>query len=593
MFRKLKKLNHSYGTLLIMRKNLPVTNVETKVRDNQYLISKTDMKGRLIYANPAFIEVSGFTRDELIGKPHNIIRHPDMPPAAFADLWKTLKEGKPWLGLVKNRRKDGGFYWVLANAFPVVENGEVTCYASVRVKPSEEQVRAAEQFYAQINAGRAKGYGVEQGQRVRRGWRRLADLITLPFGSGLRVSVIRMKVAALLAIGSSAYFAATGGMPSEWQWYAWPLIGLLTLGMFAQGFTLTRRVLRSVDQMAETARQISAGNLATDVGQINHNDELGRVLFCLDIMRKSLISISDDVQIGVTATGHTAQVLFANNTHLSARTEDQASSLQETAAAMEELTATVKQNSDNAHVAAGLADESMRIASQGGKVVSEVVETMDGIRESSRKISEIVTLIEGIAFQTNILALNAAVESARAGEAGKSFAVVAGEVRNLALKSSQAAKEVKGLIDESTQRVSIGSEQAARAGATMQEIVDSVRRVTDIMGEISTASVEQSAGLVQINQAIGQMDGVTQQNAALVHDLGQTVRTLSLEAENLGEAIGVLNTGLNKEGRPASLDARPGRAAARPESMRTSAAANEPTATPHVERARRQAIGNS
>ena len=153
--------------------------------------------------------------------------------------------------------------------------------------------------------------------------------------------------------------------------------------------------------------------------------------------------------------------------------------------------------------------------------------------------------------------------------------------------------KVKGLIDESTQRVTVGSEQAARAGATMQEIVDSVRRVTDIMGEISTASVEQSAGLVQINQAIGQMDGVTQQNAALVHDLGQTVRTMSLEAENLGEAIGVLNTGLKKEGRPASLDGRSGRANVRAESMRTSAATNEPSAAPHVEHARRQAIGNS
>ncbi|WP_397474175.1 methyl-accepting chemotaxis protein [Pusillimonas sp.] len=575
-----------------MRKNLPVTNVETKVRENQYLISKTDMKGRLIYANPAFIEVSGFSRDELMGKAHNIIRHPDMPPAAFADLWKTLKAGKPWLGLVKNRRKDGGFYWVLANAYPVMENGEVTCYASVRVKPTEEQVRQAEQFYADINAGRAKGYGVVQGQRVRRGWRRLADLAALPFSRGLRISVMRMSLAAFLAIGASAYFAATGGVPQEWQWVAWPLIGLLTAGMFAQGYSLSRRVLQSIDKMAETARQVSAGNLTTELGQGNQNDELGRVTFYLDIMRKSLISISDDVQIGVTATGHSAQVLFANNTHLSARTEDQASSLQETAAAMEELTATVKQNSDNAHVAAGLADESMRIARQGGKVVAKVVETMDGIRDSSRKISDIVTLIEGIAFQTNILALNAAVESVRAGEAGKSFAVVAGEVRNLALKSSQAAKEVKGLIDESTGRVTIGSEQAARAGATMQEIVDSVQRVTDIMGEIFTASVEQSSGLEQINQAIGQMDGVTQQNAELVHDLGQTVRTLSLEAENLGDAIGVLNTGLNKEGRPASLDGRHGRSS-RPEPRRSAPAANEPSATGSLGHAPRRAIGSS
>ncbi len=535
-----------------MRKNLPITDVETKVRDDQYLISKTDMKGRIIYANPAFIEVSGFHRDELIGKAHNIIRHPDMPPEAFADLWKTLQAGKPWLGLVKNRRKDGGFYWVLANAYPVVEDGQVTCYASVRVKPTDEQVRAAEQFYADINAKRHTGYTVKEGQKVRAGWRRLLDVAALPFHNGLRASMFRMSAMGVAAIAGASYFAATGGVPADWAWAAWPVLGLLTAGMLGYGWVVAKRIVDSLEDAAQVARQIAAGNLTAELAN-KAGGEVSRLSFYLDIMRKSLISISDDVQLGVSATSHAAQVLYASNTNLSARTEDQASSLQETAAAMEELTVTVKQNSDNAHTAARLAQESMDIAQRGGSVVSEVVGTMEGIHGSSRKISDIVTLIEGIAFQTNILALNAAVESARAGEAGKSFAVVAGEVRNLALKSSQAAKEVKGLIDESSARISAGSEQAARAGATMQEIVDSVRRVTDLVGEISTASLEQSAGLLQINQAIGQMDIVTQQNANLVQDLGHTVRSLSGEAENLAQAIAVLNTGLKKEGRPSGI----------------------------------------
>ncbi|HUH88000.1 MAG TPA: methyl-accepting chemotaxis protein [Pusillimonas sp.] len=579
-----------------MRKNLPITNVETPVREDQYLISKTDMKGRIIYANPAFIEVSGFHRDELLGKAHNIIRHPDMPPAAFADLWETLKQGKPWIGVVKNRRKDGGYYWVLANAYPVVENGEVTCYASVRVKPSEEQVRAAEKFYADINAGRPGGYGVKQGQRVRVGWRRLIDYSAMPFQNNLRMGLVRMVAAGFIAAGVAGYFALTGGVPEQWLWAFWSGLGLLAAGGIWQAVAVQRRVVNAIKNIAETARQISAGNLTTYIAQGSQKNELDRMGFYLDIMRKSLISIGDDVQNGVRATSHTAQVLFANNTHLSARTEDQAASLQQTAAAMEELTATVKQNSDNAHVAARLADDSMRIARQGGNVVAEVVETMDGIHDSSRKISDIVNLIEGIAFQTNILALNAAVESARAGEAGKSFAVVAGEVRNLALKSSQAAKEVKHLIDESTSRVTIGSEQAARAGATMQEIVDSVQRVTDIMGEISTASVEQSVGLVQINQAVGQMDGVTQRNAELVHDLGQTVRTLSAEAENLGEAIGVLNTGLKKEGRPAPIDGRQGKGRAPRQPAQQQPwhdAANEPSANEKLSHNKPRAIRSS
>ncbi|HLS51783.1 MAG TPA: methyl-accepting chemotaxis protein, partial [Burkholderiaceae bacterium] len=228
-------------------------------------------------------------------------------------------------------------------------------------------------------------------------------------------------------------------------------------------------------------------------------------------------------------------------------TEDQAASLQETAAAMEEITVTVQQNSDNAQLAAQLANESMEIAERGGHVVNDVVNTMENIQQGSREISDIVTLIEGIAFQTNILALNAAVESARAGEAGKSFAVVAAEVRNLALRSSDAAKEVKALIDQSNARISTGSEQVALAGKTMAEIVDSVERVSAIMAEISTASSEQSTGILQINQAIGQMELVTQQNANLVHELGNTVNTLTTETQELNETIGVFNTGHNKQ----------------------------------------------
>lgn len=536
-----------------MRKNFPITNIETKVRDDQYLISITDLKGRLTYANPAFVEISGFEREELIGKAHNIIRHPDMPPEAFADLWETLKAHKPWLGMVKNRRKDGGFYWVLANAYPLFENGEVTSYASVRVQASEEQIRGAQAFYDDVNAGQAGGYTVKQGQRVRRGWRRLVDVAALPFQNTLRMRMLKMMMLAIGSIGVASYLAATGGVPPESQGLFWAAIGLATTASAWYGWRIATRVHHSLENIARVARQIAAGNLTIEL-ESDADPDIRKLNFYLDIMRKGLIGISDDVQAGVAATGHASQVLYANNANLSARTEEQASSLQETAAAMEELTVTVKQNADNAHLANKLADNSMQIARRGGAVVSEVVDTMHGIHSSSSKIGDIVSMIEGIAFQTNILALNAAVESARAGEAGKSFAVVAGEVRNLSLKSSQAAKEIKVLIDESVARIATGSEQAERAGATMQQIVDSVTKVTDIMAEISTASVEQSSGLEQINQAIGQMDRVTHENGALVQDLGQTVRNLSAEAENLSDAIGVLKTGKLHTAKPAFLN---------------------------------------
>ncbi len=525
-----------------MRINHPVNSTETKLRPDQYLISKTDTKGRITYANPAFIEISGYTREELIGQPHNLIRHPDMPPAAFQDLWDSMHARKPWLGLVKNRRKDGGFYWVLANVVPIYEHGEVVGYASVRVQPTQEQIDAAQEFYDDINAGRAGGYTVKHGQRVRAGWRRVFDVAALPFAKTLRAGMFRMAALSTAAIAVTSWFALTGGVPAPYQGWALAGIGAATLASLAYGWRIAQRVVMPLEGAAKIARQVASGNLQIDI-DADQEGEVGNLYFYLDMMRKSLLGIANDVHGGAYATARMAQILDTSNTNLSARTEDQAASLQETAASMEELTVTVKQNADNAHLASQLADDSMQIAQRGGAVVGDVVNTMQGIHDSSRKISDIVSLIEEIAFQTNILALNAAVESARAGEAGRGFAVVAGEVRSLAQKSSQAAKEIKTLIDESVERMAVGSEHAARAGQTMQEIVDSVRRVTDIMGEISTASVEQSSGLEQINQAIAQMDGVTHQNAALVQDLGNTVRALTAEAGGLRQAIEVLNTG--------------------------------------------------
>lgn len=530
-----------------MRKNFPITQIETKVRPDQYLISKTDTKGRITYANPAFIEISGYTRDELIGKAHNVIRHPDMPPAAFQDLWDTLQAGKPWLGMVKNRRKDGGYYWVLANAAPVYEHGEITGYASVRIKASDEQIAAAQAFYDDINAGTNHGYTVKAGQRVRAGWRRGLDVLALPFAPTLMAGMFRMAALSTATIIIATWFAASGGVPANY--HAWVLGGIAaaTAVSLAYGWRIAQRIVQPLDGAARIARQIAAGNLNIDI-DAEQKGEVGKLYFYMDMMRKSLLGIATDVHAAARATAHTAQLLDSNNIHLSARTEDQAASLQETAASMEELTVTVRQNADNAKLASELADASMQTARRGGAVVQDVVNTMQGIHDSSREIGDIVALIEEIAFQTNILALNAAVESARAGEAGKGFAVVAGEVRSLAQKSSVAAKEIKVLIDESVNRMAAGSHQAAHAGRTMEEIVESVRRVTDIMSEISTASVEQSTGLEQINQAINQIDGVTYQNAALVNQLRDTVRALAGEADNLKLSIEVLNTRQQENG---------------------------------------------
>ncbi|ARP94305.1 methyl-accepting chemotaxis protein [Bordetella genomosp. 13] len=299
-----------------------------------------------------------------------------------------------------------------------------------------------------------------------------------------------------------------------------------------------RLVVRPLVEAGQHFDKIAAGDLTSRV-EVRNNNEIGQLFSALKRMQESLTRTVSAVRRGVDEINVGAQEISAGNTDLSSRTEEQAASLEETAASMEELASTVKQNADNARQANQLAASASQVAERGGAAVSEVVNTMDGISASSRKISEIVSVIDGIAFQTNILALNAAVEAARAGEQGKGFAVVAGEVRSLAQRSAQAAKEIKVLIEDSVSKVGTGSQQVERAGATMQEIVASVKRVTDIMGEISAASEEQSSGIDQVNRAVSQMDEVTQQNAALVEEAAAAAGSLQEQAQRLAEAVAV------------------------------------------------------
>jgi len=256
-------------------------------------------------------------------------------------------------------------------------------------------------------------------------------------------------------------------------------------------------------------------------------------------MNDSLLKIVREVRLGTDTIATASTQIASGNLDLSSRTEEQASSLEETASAMEELTSTVKQNADNARQANQLAVSASAVAQEGGDVVGQVVATMGSINDSSKKIVDIISVIDGIAFQTNILALNAAVEAARAGEQGRGFAVVASEVRSLAQRSAAAAKEIKVLIDDSVEKVTSGSKLVEQAGSTMAEVVGSVRRVTDIVGEISAASQEQSTGIEEVNRAITQMDEVTQQNAALVEEAAAAAQSLQDQAGKLAQVVGV------------------------------------------------------
>jgi methyl-accepting chemotaxis protein len=300
----------------------------------------------------------------------------------------------------------------------------------------------------------------------------------------------------------------------------------------------TRSITGPMAQALEVANTVAAGDLTSRI-DVTAKDETGQLLQALKTMNESLVRTVVTVRTGTETIATAASEVAAGSLDLSARTEQQAGSLEETASSMEELTSTVKQNADNARQANTLAEAASQVAERGGRVIGDVVGTMDRINSSAGKIADIIGVIDGIAFQTNILALNAAVEAARAGEQGRGFAVVATEVRNLAQRSAAAAKEIKGLIGDSSEAVQAGSKLVDEAGATMQEIVESVRRVTDIMSEISAASAEQTAGIEQINEAITQMDHVTQQNAALVEEAAAASASMQEQAANLTRAVSV------------------------------------------------------
>ncbi|HXF46679.1 MAG TPA: methyl-accepting chemotaxis protein [Burkholderiaceae bacterium] len=514
-----------------MRKNLPVTQREYDYPDGETLVSTTDLKSRITYCNPSFIRVSGFSREELIGQPHNLIRHPDMPPEAFRDMWATIQSGQPWSALVKNRRKDGDHYWVVANVTPVVgDDGRPAGYMSVRTKPTRAQIQAAEALYARMRREAESGQVTVRlagGVPIATGWRgALAKLTRL----GLRARI----GLALTALAAAVFGVERVGLTGGWLTAAEVA---LTLGGVALVYRwLVAGIVAPLQRAIETANAMAAGDLRRRLST-ERSDEVGRLYRALSQLNVNLQAVVGDVRREVDGVQGAAREIAQGNQDLSARTEAQAASLQQTAASMEQLTSTVQQSASSAQQANQNATQASGVAERGGQAVHEVVGTMDEIQQAARKIADIIGVIDGIAFQTNILALNAAVEAARAGEQGRGFAVVAGEVRALAQRTSAAAREIKGLIDESGRRVERGAQVVRQAGDVMRDVVASVQRVTGLIAEISAASVQQSSGLAQINDAVTQLDRTTQQNAALVEQSASAAQSLRDQAHALAAAV--------------------------------------------------------
>lgn len=664
-----------------MRNNQPVTQQEYPLTEETVLISRSDLKGNVTYASPTFVEVSGFSRDELVGAPHNLIRHPDMPEAAYADLWKTLQSGTTWQGLVKNRRKNGDHYWVHATLAPLRDGDRIVGYTSVRRKASPAAVAKAEKIYAEMREkGKSRSYTLDRGTLRRKG---LTGMLSRFRVTSLRAKLIGMVLAAVLLLGiagglgvyglvvsgerldtlsrsgldnvaslqhieqtvgqvleqlepavrnprsveaeemSAALTVQLDNLQSRWKAYqanensnsqalepfgnaldSWSngvdqaatalvdgngfgayealndvvlpstqtlreqasqlvasertlaaemladaeqgrqqmliaqlvLMALGALIMIGLSVLILKSVMRSLAGARYVTFQIAAGNLAARERR-QTGDELGELLYSLDTMRFSLSGIVGDVENRVSVVTPAIQQIAAENEELASRTEQQASSLQETASSMEEMTSTVKQNTDNARQASELAVQNSQSTKQTGEQMQQLVERMQRIAQSAEKMTEMISVIDGIAFQTNILALNASVEAARAGEHGRGFAVVASEVRNLAGRSAEAAQEIRRMIDSTTQEVTGGRSAVEQAEKAIDAVMRQVNQVSELMESISTASSEQSSGIGQINSAIAEMDDVTQQNATKVQSIAASADNLSLEAFELANVV--------------------------------------------------------
>jgi len=726
-----------------MKMNMPVTDNEVLMKKDDILVSRTDLKGQITYVNDAFVAISGYSREELIGASHNIVRHPDMPEAAFEDLWLNLKQGKPWTALVKNRTKSGDYYWVEANVIGIFKNGAVQEYLSARYAPKRELLDQAEQFYKKLNAksvtmkptglaARVKslkevaiwkkaalstlilaglmlllGYrlflaeeyllltgvaalamltliintilfrsfdqlleysvglmyrladerfknkidlsrndqigdfyrgiysmqvrlnanfaeskqiatdamrinqaldNVQSGvmvtdpdlniiymnQSVQELFnnaerdirkqlphfdasklmganidifhknpahqRAMLDKLTGTFRSELSIADLHMKVVVNPVINSEG---GRIGFVTEWlnrtdevivEQEISRVVGSAGLGDFTQrineqgktGFYLA--LSQNINQLMATSSTglnevvrvlaaLSGGDLTEKITN-DYSGTFGQLKDDCNTTVEKLKEVINNIKDVSNNINNGAKEIATGNNDLSHRTEMQAASLEQTAASMEELTSTVQQNTDNAKHANELAGSATDIAGKGVKVVGEVETTMQEINEASRKIVEIISVIDDIAFQTNILALNAAVEAARAGDQGRGFAVVASEVRNLAQRAAAAAGEIKSLINDTVEKVVDGTQLVAQAGKTMEEIVGSIRGVSVTMSEISAASVEQTSGIEQVNTAISQMDDVTQQNAALVEQAAAAAESLEEQAQSLVSIVG-------------------------------------------------------
>lgn len=503
---------------------LPDLNQHESVLDDHItLMSTTDLNSYITHVNDAFVKISGYGRNEMLGQPHNLVRHPDMPKAAFEDMWRTLKQGEPWTGIVKNRPKNGGHYWVRANAIPQVRNGKTIGYMSIRTRASPQEVAAVEPLYQALREERSN-------KRLYKG-----RVISARWWGKLSAMPLRWRVRSVML---GLYLLLAGSLLALNA----PLVAVLMSAILLLMTTLVFewQIVRPIENLARQALSVATGE-RNSVEHLDRSDEVGLILRSVGQLGLMCRWLINDVSSQVNSVSDGSDVLARGNNDLNQRTQETVENVQQTVTTMNQMAASVQNNSHTAAQADKLSLAASGAATQGGQAMQRVVKTMEDIADSTQRIGSITTLINDIAFQTNILALNAAVEAARAGEQGRGFAVVAGEVRHLASRSATAANEIRQLIEASASKVQSGSEQVHAAGRTMDDIVSQVQNVTQLIAQISQSTSEQATGLSDLTRAVAKLNEITQQNAGLVAESADVSAMVKRRASLLQDAVTVLH----------------------------------------------------